>query len=89
MIDTDDSSVVARITVKPEESFLQTHVCIKDYSENDGILEFVEKNKIVVVDNTAKMILMRSGQVALCLRIADDIYQEYLKVLDRYKKESL
>ncbi len=56
LIDTEDGSVVARITVNPEESFPQTHACIKDYSENDGMLDFVEKNNIVVIDDTAKIV---------------------------------
>ncbi|WP_254908741.1 hypothetical protein [Clostridium tyrobutyricum] len=88
LIDIEDDSPIAKITVNPERSFPQTHMCIKDYSENDGMLEFVEKNRIAIIDDTATCILMESGQVAPCLRIATDIYEEYLKILDRYKKES-
>lgn len=87
LMDMEDNSVISKITVNPEDSFPQTHACIKNYSENEGMLEFVEDNNIVVVDDSATCILMCSGQVTSCLRIADDIYQEYLKVLEMYKKE--
>ncbi|MFL0196435.1 hypothetical protein ACJDU8_12840 [Clostridium sp. WILCCON 0269] len=87
LVDMEDDSIVSKITVNPEEDFPQTHACIKDYSENEGMLEFVEDNNIVIIDDSSTFILMCSGQVASCLRVADDIYQEYLKVLEMYKNE--
>ena len=48
LIDADDGSPVAIASVNlPETAMDDDEIAIKDYSENDGILEILVENKIV------------------------------------------
>ncbi len=87
LMDIEDDGVVAVMTVNPNEEFPQTHACIKDYSENEGILNFAIANKIVIEDDTAHPVLLSSGVIVDCFRVADDVYKQYLKVLSDYKSK--
>ncbi len=87
LMDMEDDGVVAVMTVNPNEEFPQTHTCIKDYSENEGILAFAIENEIIIEDDTAHPILLPSGIIVDCFRVADDIYNKYLEVLKDYKNE--
>ncbi|MBU3208574.1 hypothetical protein KPL28_02855 [Clostridium algidicarnis] len=74
---------IAKCTVNPEVKFPQTHACIKNWSENEGVLMFLLANKILIHDDTAMDI-----EMCPCLRIADDVYKEYLEVLERFNNET-
>jgi len=62
LIDADDGEPVSTCTVNlPEEPLADDEVLIKDYSENEGMVEFLVKEGVVERTNRD----VRSGYVAI------------------------
>ncbi len=65
LIDANDGEPVATCTVNmPDLALAENEICIKDYSENDGMLDFLVKEGIV--EDTGKMVSSGYVQIPIC-----------------------
>ena len=74
LVDERDGQPVATATVNPEYTMKDGYVCIKDYSENEGMLEALMNAGIV--SEPISFIQMGFVKVPVCVLLVDILQDE-------------